>query len=50
MSKFTKQQMALLGLDPDFLGSINGIILVLLFQIRIKKANDTRGGKVRCLD
>lgn len=41
MSKFTKQQMVLLGLDPGFLGSTIGIILVLLFQIRVKEANDT---------
>lgn len=37
--------MALLGLDPGFLGSTIGIILVLLFQIRIKEANDTCGEK-----
>lgn len=38
-----KQQMALLGLDPGFLGSTNGIILVLLFQIKVREANDTCG-------
>lgn len=37
------QQMALLGLDPGFLGSTNGIILVLLFQIRVREASDTCG-------